>query len=217
MLFRPGMGYRAGCNGCATPIGTDLATGDEPQTLYMVTSVHDTMNGCCFDYGNAETTCNNDHNGTAEAVYFGHGVIWGTGSGEGPWVMADLEDGLYAGWDSTTQSDRGIVTNTPLMHDFVTAIVVGDTADKNNGLGRFALYGGDAQGGVLEEKYDGIRPEKPGYVPMQKQGSLILGIAGDNSDADGGRFFEGAIVSTPLGRSTLDDLQAAVVAAGYGR
>ncbi len=214
LLFRPGMGYRAGCNGCNTPVGTDMATGDAPQTMYMITSEHDTINGCCFNYGNAETTCNNDGNGTAEAVYFGNGVIWGTGDGEGPWVMADLEDGLYAGWENG--QDQGISTNTPLRHDFVTAILVGDTADKNNGRGRFALYGGDAQAGVLEEMYDGIRPEKPGYVPMRKQGSLVLGIAGDNSDGDGGRFYEGAIVNAPLNRSTLEDLQDAIVAAGYG-
>ncbi len=215
MLFRPGMGYRAGCNGCATANGTDLATGDQPQTIYMITSQHDTLNGCCFDYGNAETTCNNDGNGTMETVYFGNGVIWGTGSGEGPWVMADLEDGLYAGWEGG--QDQGISTNTPLLHDFVTAIVVGDTADKNGGKGRFALYGGDAQTGVLQEMYDGIRPEKIGYVPMRKQGSLILGIGGDNSDGDGGRFYEGAIVNVALDRApTIDGIQEAIVAAKYG-
>lgn len=217
MIIRPGIGYRAGCSGCNTPIGTDLAIDDDPQTIYMITSMYDTINGCCFNYGNAETTCNADGNGNAEAVYFGMGVIWGSGSGEGPWVMADLEFGLYPGWDSVGQSWDNISSNTPLLHDFVTAVVVGDTADQNNGKGRFALYGGDATQGGLEEKYDGIRPEKTGYVPMRKQGSLVLGISGDNSNAGGGRFYEGAVVNTPLDKSTLDDLQAAVVAARYGR
>lgn len=217
MNFQPGMGYRAGCTGCNTPIGTDLATGDLPQTVYMITSVHGANNGCCFDYGNAETTCNNDGNGTMEAVYFGFGVIWGSGSGEGPWVMADLEDGLYPGWDSVQKTWDGISTNTPLLHDFVIGVVVGDTADKNNGLGRFAVYGGDAAAGLLTEMYDGIRPEKSGYVPMRKQGSLILGIGGDNSAGAVGRFYEGAIVNLPFDKTpTLDNLQAAVVAARYG-
>jgi hypothetical protein len=215
MLFRPGMGYRTGCNDCNIKQGIGTAKGDEPQTMYMVTSQHDTMNGCCFNYGNAETTQNDDGNGTMEAVYFGHGVIWGTGSGEGPWVMADLENGLYAGWENG--QDQGISTNTPLLHDFVTAIVVGDTQEKNNGQGRFALYGGDATAGPLEEKYDGIRPEKPGYNPMQKQGSLILGIGGDNSDGDGGRFYEGVMSNGVADRATLDALQVAIVAAGYGK
>jgi non-reducing end alpha-L-arabinofuranosidase len=215
MLFRDGMGYRTGCHTCSIPTGNGMAEGDEPETIYMVTSQHDLINGCCFDYGNAQRSSENDGNGTAEAVYFGSGVIWGTGHGEGPWVMADLENGLYAGWEN--QQDRNISTNTTLAHDFVTAVLVGDTADLNGGKGRFALYGGDAQSGALQTMYDGIRPEKPGYVPMMKQGSIVLSIAGDNSDQDGGRFYEGVIVSGAASKETVDALQAAIVAARYGR
>lgn len=208
MLFRPGQGYRD-----VTPNGT--AVGDEPESMYMVSSQHDLINGCCFDYGNAETTANNDGNGTMEAVYLGLGVIWGTGVGAGPWVMADLENGLYPGWENG--QDRNISTNTPLQYDFVTAVVVGDTADKNGRRGRFALYGGDAQSGAVTTMYDGIRPEKPGYVPMRKQGSIILAIGGDNSDGDGGRFYEGVMANGAATKETIDALQAAIVAAGYGR
>ncbi len=206
MLFRPGMGYRK-------QFGVGTAVGDEPQTVYMVTSQHDLADGCCFDYGNAETSANDDGNGTMEAVYFGMGVIWGSGTGEGPWVMADLENGLYPGWENG-QWDN-ISTNTPLLHDFVTAVVVGDTADKNNGRGRFAIYGGDATQGSLKEMYDGIRPEQPGYVPMQKQGSVILGIGGDNSDGDGGRFYEGVMANGAALRATVDALQNSIIAARY--
>jgi hypothetical protein len=208
ILIRPGMGYRD-----VTPNGT--AVGDEPQTMYMVSSQYDLINGCCFDYGNAETTANNDGNGTMEAVYLGMGVIWGTGVEGGPWVMADLENGLYPGWENS--QDRNISTNTPLKYDFVTAVVVGDTADKNAGKGRFALYGGDATAGTLKTMYDGIRPEKPGYVPMQKQGSIILGIGGDNSNGGAGRFYEGVMANGAAAKETVDALQAAIVAAGYGR
>jgi non-reducing end alpha-L-arabinofuranosidase len=217
ILIRPGMGYRAACNECPYPpdTTTGLATGDDPQTMYMVSSQEDLINGCCFDYGNAERTANNDGNGTMEAVYLGLGVIWGTGTGAGPWVMADLENGLYPGWEN--MQDRGISTNTPLEFDFVMAAMVGDTSDKNGGKGRFALYGGDATVGTLTTMYDGIRPEKPGYVPMQKQGSLILGIGGDNSAGDGGRFYEGVAANGAASKETIDALQAAVVAAGYGK
>jgi hypothetical protein len=217
VLIRPGMGYRTGCDGCNTKQGNGLAKGDEPQTIYMVTSQKNLIDGCCFDYGNAETTSNDDGNGTMETVYFGAGVVWGTGFGgkPGPWVMADLENGLFAGWENA--QDQNISTNVPLKYDFVTAVVVGDTADKNAGKGRFALYGADARSGTLQTMYDGIRPEKPGYVPMQKQGSLILGTGGDNSDADGGRFYEGAMVSGAATKETVDALQDAIVAAGYGK
>jgi hypothetical protein len=216
ILIRPGMGYRTGCNACNIKTGIGMAKGDEPQTLYMVTSgAKDLIDGCCFDYGNAETTSNDDGNGTMEAVYFGAGVVWGTGFGgkPGPWVMADLENGLYAGWEN--KQDQNISTNVPLKNEFVTAVVVGDTADKNGGKGRFALWGGDATTGILTNMYDGIRPEKPGYNPMQKQGSLILGTGGDNTAAGGGRFFEGATANGVATQATIDALQAAIVAAGY--
>jgi non-reducing end alpha-L-arabinofuranosidase len=217
ILFRPGQGYRAACNGCPYPSGgpAGTAVGDEPQTMYMVSSQHDLINGCCFDYGNAEVTANNDGNGTMEAVYLGLGVIWGSGVEGGPWVMADLENGLFPGWENG-QWDN-ISTSTPLKYDFVTAMVVGDTADKNGGKGRFAVYGGDATSGAVKTMYDGIRPEKPGYVPMQKQGSVVLAIGGDNSDGDGGRFYEGVMASGAATKETIDALQAAIVAAGYGK
>lgn len=222
MLFRPGEGYRANCYACPFPPEgltgrgkTPTAVGDEPQTMYMVSSQKDLVNGCCFDYGNAEWTGNNDREGTMEAVYLGNGVIWGTGVQGGPWVMADLENGLYAGWEN--KQDRGISTALPLKYDFVTAVVIGDTADKNDGKGRFALYGGDATGGTLITTYDGIRPEKPGYVPMQKQGSIILSIGGDNSDFDGGRFYEGVVANGAATKEVVDALQQTIVAAGYGK
>jgi hypothetical protein len=218
ILIQPGVGYRAGCNGCTLTQGKGMATDDEPQTLYWVTSQKDLVDGCCFDYGNAEVTCHDDGNGSAEALNFGAGVVWGTGYGgkPGPWIMADLENGLFAGWERG--QEKSISTNIPLKHDFVTGVLLGDTADKNGGKGRFALLGGDATAGTLQVMYDGIRPERPGYVPMTKQGSTILGIAGDGSNTGGGRFYEGAIATGPVATmQTIDALQTAIVAAGYGR
>jgi len=208
ILIKPGMGYRR-------LVANGTATGDEPETEYMVSGQKDLVNGCCFDYGNAETDAHDDGNGTMEAVYLGLGVVWGTGVNGGPWVEADLENGLYAGWENN--QDRNISTNTPLKYDFITAVVIGDTKDKNGGKGRFALYGGDATTGMLKTMYDGIRPAKPGYVPMLKQGSIILGIGGDNSDGDGGRFYEGVMASGAATAATVNALQANIVAAGYGK
>jgi hypothetical protein len=221
ILIKGGMGYRAGCTACTAQTAKGMAVGDEPQSMYMLTSQRDLVDGCCFDYGNAETSSNNDGNGTMEAVYFGAGVVWGTGSGgkPGPWVMADLENGVFAGWENG--QNQLISVNKPLKFDFVTAIVVGDTAEKNCGKGRFMLYGADATGadatfGKLTVMWDGIRPEQPGYVPAIKQGSLILGTGGDTSSNGGGRFYEGATATGPaITKKTANYLHAALVAAKY--
>jgi hypothetical protein len=219
VFIKVGMGYRAGCTGCGVVEANGTATGDDPETEYMVTSQTGLVDGCCFDYGNAETDSHDDNNGTMEAVYFGGGVVWGTGSpgghNNGPWVMADLENGVYAGWEN--DQAQSISTNTPLKYNFVTAIVVGDTSAQNSGKGRFALYGADATSGPLKTMYDGVRPNKPGYNPTQKQGSIILGTGGDNSDGDGGQWFEGVMASGAAKLPTLNALQANIVAAGYGQ
>jgi hypothetical protein len=228
IFVKPGVGYRAGCTGCAvvTPKGT--ATGDTPETEYMVTSQNGLVDSCCFDYGNAETDSRDDGNGTMEAVYFGGGVVWGTGSpgghNNGPWVMADLENGLYAGWENN--QDQNISTNTPIRLPFITAVLVGDactgvagcgTSPTAKAGGRFALYGGDATTGTLKTMYDSIRPQKAGYVPMKKQGSIILGIGGDNSDSGGGQWFEGVMATGAATIQTVNALQANIVSARYGK
>jgi hypothetical protein len=191
----PGTGYRVDAT-------SGIATGDQPETEYMVTSGNFFNNGCCFDYGNAETNNRDDGAATMEAVYFGTGVVWGTGSGAGPWVEADLENGLFAGG-----TGGKVVSNTSLTSAYVTAMVVGRS-------GSFALKGGNAQVGTLKTMYDGTRPS--GYNPMKKQGAIILGIGGDNSNGAQGNFFEGVMTTGNASNATDDAVQANIVAAGYG-
>lgn len=219
VAVKTGVGYRVGCSACATVSANGTATGDQAETMYMITSQKGLVSGCCFDYGNAETTSRADGPGTMEALYFGDGVKWGTGSpggrNNGPWVMADLEAGLFAGWENN--QDQNISTNTPLKYDFVTAILVGDTSDKNGGKGRFALYGADASAAPLKTLYDGIRPTKTGYAPMKKQGAIVLGIGGDNGAYGAGQWFEGVMASGAATEATVNAIQANIVAAGYGK
>jgi hypothetical protein len=80
--------------------------------------------------------------------------------------------------------------------------------------GGFALKGGNAQSGTLTTIYDGARPS--GYNPMKKQGAIILGIGGDNSNSAQGNFFEGVMTSGNAPDATDDAVQANIVAAGYG-
>ena len=51
---------------------------------------------------------------------------------------------------------------------------------------------------------------------MQKQGGIILGIGGDNSDSGVGSFFEGAVTAGYSTDAADAAVQASIVAAGYG-
>jgi hypothetical protein len=137
-----------------------------------------------------------------ECVYWGNATGWGRGAGKGPWVMADLENGLWAGNNKTNPG------NTPIIAEYVTAMVKG-------GSNGFGLKGGDATQGSLTTLYDGPRPE--GYQPMKKQGAIILGIGGDNSDKSIGTFFEGVMTSGLSTDAADDAVQANIVAAEYGK
>jgi hypothetical protein len=190
-----GVGYRVDKT-------TGIATGDQAETEYMVTSGTYVNSGCCFDYGNAETDNHDDGSATMEAVYFGTEAYWGKGSGNGPWVMADLENGLWAGSATVTSS------NTPLTSTYVTAMVRGNSGNS------FALKGGNAAMGTLTTMWNGARPN--GYTPMKKQGAIILGIGGDNSNGAQGNFFEGAMTTGSTTDATDNAVQANIVAAGYG-
>jgi non-reducing end alpha-L-arabinofuranosidase len=181
---------------------TGVATADQPETEYMVTSGTFFNGACCFDYGNAETDNRDDGAGTMEAVYFGNWTAQGKGAGTGPWVMADMENGVFAG-----PSFAANLMDTPRTSAYVTAMVIGRS-------GTFALKGGNAQLGTLTTLYDGARPK--GYDPMKKQGAIVLGVGGDNTATAQGNFFEGVLTSGAASDATANAVQANIVAAGYG-
>ena len=204
--FEGGMGYR-------NDKTSGIATGDQPESIYMVTSGTHFNAACCFDYGNAETDNNDDGNGTMEAIYFGNQHnSWGWGDVTpaadkhlGPWVEADLENGLFAG-----PVFGEYKANTPLNYAFVTAMIKGKP-------GGFAIKGGDANSGTLKTMYEGARPSMTGYNPMKKQGAIILGIGGDNSNGSQGTFYEGCLTAGYAPSATDDQVQANIIAAGYGK
>jgi hypothetical protein len=191
-----GVGYRNNAT-------QGVAKADEPEAMYMVASGKHYNEWCCFDYGNAETNNLDNGNATMEAVYFGSSTQWGRGSGNGPWVMADLENGIFGGRTFAAEA-----TNTSLTADYVTAMLKG-------GAARFVLKGASAQSGSLKTMYDGARPT--GYDPMKKEGAIILGTGGDNSHTGEGTFFEGCMTAGFPPDATDDAVQANIVAAGYGR
>jgi hypothetical protein len=195
----PGVGYRNNAT-------TGVAGGSSPEGMYMVTSGTYVNSGCCFDYGNAETNSQDDGAGRMDALNFGTYCEFAPCSGSGPWVEADMENGQYMG----NGNNPGDVS---MGFDFVTAML------KNDGTSTFALKGGNAQSGALTTDYSGTLPTLQvgglSYIPMNKQGAIILGTGGDNSDADLGSFFEGAITSGYPTDATENAVQANIVAAGY--
>jgi non-reducing end alpha-L-arabinofuranosidase len=181
-----------------------IATGDNPEGEYAIFDGTHYNGGCCFDYGNAETNNNDDGNGTMEAIYFGNIKVWGYGTGNGPWIMADMENGLYSGVNA------GFNANDPTVnYRFTTAIIKG-------GANQWAIRGGNAQSGGLSTFYSGPRPNVSGYNPMKKQGAIILGIGGDNSKGAAGTFYEGVMTSGYPSDATENSVQANITAAGYG-
>jgi len=197
VFVAPGTGYRNDhTNG--------IATGDNPEGMYAIFDGTHFNGGCCFDYGNAETNNNDDGNGTMEAIYFGNIKVWGFGTGNGPWIMADMENGLYSGLNA------GFNSNDPTVNfRYTTAIIKGQA---NN----WSIRGGNAQSGGLSTFYNGARPNVSGYNPMKKQGAIILGIGGDNSRGAAGTFYEGVMTSGFPSDATENSVQANITAAGYG-
>jgi hypothetical protein len=195
--------YVAAGTGYRDDSTSGIATGDQPEGEYAIFDGTHYNGGCCFDYGNAETSNNDTGNGHMEAIYFGNIKVWGFGTGAGPWIMADMENGLYSGVNA------GLNSNDPTVNYRYTTAIIKGTANL------WAIRGGNAQSGGLSTFYSGARPNVSGYNPMHKEGAIILGIGGDNSKSSAGTFYEGVMTSGYPSDATENSVQANIVAAGY--
>jgi hypothetical protein len=138
-----------------------------------------------------------------EAIYYGDNTIWGSGAGSGPWIMADLENGLFSGANVKQNTGDPTITNR-----FVTAVIKG-------GPNKWAIRGGNGASGALSTYYNGVRPNANGYNPMSKEGAIILGIGGDNSISGQGTFYEGVMTTGYPSDATENSVQNNIVAAKY--
>ncbi|KAL7779574.1 hypothetical protein CFE70_009078 [Pyrenophora teres f. teres 0-1] len=181
VFVSPGTGYRNN-----KVVGS--AIGDQPEGMYAVLDGTHFNDGCCFDYGNAETSSTDTGNGHMEAIYFGDNTIWGSGAGSGPWIMADLENGLFSG--SSPKNNPGDPTVTSR---FLTTVIKG-------GANKWAIRGGNAASGTLSTYYNG---------------AIILGIGGDNSISGQGTFYEGVMTYGYPTDATENAVQQNIVAAKY--
>ena len=188
---------------------TGMPLGASPQGIYVVTSGKHFNGGCCYDYGNGEVSRTYVPGNSMDALYFGNDQAgWGTGNGAGPWVMADLEGGVFSG---LTTGKNDALMSQPF--NYVTAM------EKNNGMTEFALKAADATAATLNTYYQGKLPN--GKSPGQKQGSIVLGSGGDccysNNNASQGTFYEGAIVAGYPSDATDAAVHANIVSTGYGK
>ncbi|MFF7198948.1 MULTISPECIES: arabinofuranosidase catalytic domain-containing protein [unclassified Streptomyces] len=190
----PGVGYRHA-------VGSGVAVNGQAEGIYMVTSGTHVNRDCCFDFGNVEAIPNDTGAGHMDALNMSLARACSPCSGDGPWVQADLENGIFQA-DTNAHSVNGGNASP-----FVTAVL------KNNGQTSFALKGGNSQSGGLTTWWNGALP--PGYAPMRQEGSIVLGTGGDNSNRAVGSFFEGVMTSGYPTDAADNAVQANVVAAGY--
>jgi non-reducing end alpha-L-arabinofuranosidase len=200
-FIEPGMGLRQD-----DVKGT--AVDDQAEEQYWVVDGKHFNSNCCFDYGNAEIDSRDDDNGTMETLYFGNATPWFSGGGNGPWIMTDQENNLVG--CVNTDGTKGCPNLPSITWPFVAAFAKGEPH-------HWASLGGDAQKGALSVMFDGPRVNAT-YDPMRKQGAILLGNGGDNSDGSAGTLFEGAMTAagTSPTQATSQLVQANIVAAKYG-
>ncbi|QHS50453.1 arabinofuranosidase catalytic domain-containing protein [Edaphobacter sp. 12200R-103] len=200
VFIEPGMGLRQN-----DVKGT--AVDDQAEGQYWVVNGKHFNSGCCFDYGNGEIDSRDDDNGTMETLYFGNATPWYSGQGDGPWIMTDQENNLVGCVNE--DGSKGCPNLPSINWRFVTAIAKGKPH-------HWSSLGGDAQKGALSVIFDGPRVNAT-YDPMRKQGAILLGNGGDNSDGSQGTFYEGAMTAANTYPSEATDqlVQANIVAARY--
>jgi non-reducing end alpha-L-arabinofuranosidase len=203
IFISPGMGLRND-----NPHGT--AVDDQAEGQYWVVNGHHYNSGCCFDYGNGEIDSRDDGDGTMETTYFGNQPSWYHGPPPGPWIMSDQENNLVG---CVTDSPTNKLCDIPVITwRFVAATMDGEPH-------HWRTMGGDAQRGEMQVIFDGPRVQNPrsSYDPMRKQGAIIMGNGGDNSNGSDGTVYEAAMTAagTFPSKETNQKLQANVVAAKY--
>ena len=193
----PGVGYRSA--GAASGV----AVNGQAEGAYMVASGTHVGSACCFDYGNAESTAADTGNGHMDAVSIATTCYFAPCTGSGPWVEADMENGMFQGNNGSNTANAGNSST------FVTAVL------KNNGQNTYAVKGGNSQSGALSTWWSGALPTRGGYQPMHQEGGIILGTGGDNSNWNMGTFFEGVMVAGYPTDAAENAVQANIVSVGY--
>jgi hypothetical protein len=125
--------------------------------------------------------------------------------------MTDQENNLVGGVNASP-NDKYLPNLPSITWRFVTATADGEPH-------HWRSMGGDAQRGDLQVMFDGTRiiNNRNSYDPMRKQGAILLGNGGDNSNGSQGTFYEGAMTApgTFPTKETNKKIQDNIVAARY--
>jgi hypothetical protein len=196
----------------------NMPTGSKPQTTYAIFHAKYLNNNCCFNYGNTGKLIHYTGPGTLSALNFSQITFWSKGTGNGPWVMVDWEQGVYAGntakcgsgaaptADCTTTGEN---PNPSVTFDVVTTLF------KHDGVNHWAMKNGNAKSGALAVSID--LPTLPkGYSPLKVEGGLGLGEGGAGDTNGTGAFSEGAVMAGETTDATDAAIQKSIVSV-YGK
>jgi non-reducing end alpha-L-arabinofuranosidase len=203
-----------------------VAVNGQAESVYGVFGGSFSGNQCCFDFGNSEIKGTDDGNGRMDALNFSRDCWDGCGAGDGPWVQADLENGMFMTGQTTPTPEypsaflggsfrsgdgfccAGTAKNLAMPYPFVTGML------NNPGSRTFTIKGAKATSGRLTTYYSGPTPPGKGYSPMRQEGAIILGSGGDQGTTDG-EFFEGVMTIGMPSNAAENAVQANIVSVGY--
>jgi hypothetical protein len=196
----------------------NMPTGSNPQTTYAIFHAKYLNNNCCFNYGNTGKRIHYTGPGTLSALNFSKIEFWSKGTGSGPWVMVDWEQGVYAGnvakcgsgaATSAECTTTGENANPSITFDVVTTLF------KHDGTKHWEMKAGNAKAGSLAVSAD--LPTLPkGYSPLKQEGGLGLGEGGAGDTNGTGGFSEGAVVAGETSDAVDSAIQKSIVSV-YGK
>ena len=165
-----------------------MPTGSASQGIYELADGTHSGTACCWDFGNVTT--NPQTYADMNTLFFGI-AYWGKGAGNGPWMMADFEAGVWAGgskigdpgWGGLNDAHPVNNNNPSLKVPFAFGILKTSSS-------QWTLKGAKSSGTSLTTSYQGGMPK-----PISNAGAIVLGVGGDNSNNSWGTFYEGAIVA----------------------
>jgi hypothetical protein len=192
-------------------VGKNMPLGSASQGIYEVADGTHVGTACCWDFGNVTT--DPTKYGVMNTLFFGK-AFWGNGAGNGPWMMADFEEGVWAGgsnkgdpgWGGLSDEHPSNPKNPSLAVPFAMGVLKTSTA-------QWGLRSADVKSATdLTTSYEGALPKA-----MNNLGGIVLGVGGDNSNNSWGTFYEGAIVAGyPTAATDLAVLKN-VQAVGYSK